>query len=99
MKLVQKQNLDYLHIKSHFSIPYYQFMKQLLIVNYNFAKTQIDANNPNEPMVRHNVTTQSILVSENVIKIFGDFGAIFWKKPWAIALGIFQILGVFLKWP
>uniref|UniRef100_A0A1X7TNC9 Ubiquitin carboxyl-terminal hydrolase n=1 Tax=Amphimedon queenslandica TaxID=400682 RepID=A0A1X7TNC9_AMPQE len=50
MKLVQKQNLDYLHIKSHFSIPYYQFMKQLLIINYNFAKTQIDANNPNEPM-------------------------------------------------
>ena len=23
-------------------------------------------------------------VSENVIKIFGDFGPIFWKKPWAI---------------
>uniref|UniRef100_A0A1X7THH0 Ubiquitin carboxyl-terminal hydrolase n=1 Tax=Amphimedon queenslandica TaxID=400682 RepID=A0A1X7THH0_AMPQE len=53
MKLVQKQNLDYLHIKSHFSIPYYQFMKQLLIINYNFAKTQIDANNPNEPMRQH----------------------------------------------
>ena len=38
-------------------------------------------------------------VSENVIKIFGDFRAIFWKKPWTIALGIFQIFGVFLKWP
>ena len=37
-------------------------------------------------------------VSENVIKIFGDFGAIFWKKPWTIALGIFQIFEVFLKW-
>ena len=36
--------------------------------------------------------------SENVIKIFGDFRAIFWKKPWAIALGIFQILAHFLKW-
>ena len=22
-------------------------------------------------------------VSENVIKIWGDFGVIFWKKPWA----------------
>ena len=32
-------------------------------------------------------------------KIFSDFGAIFWKKPWAIALGIFQILAQFLKWP
>ena len=44
---------------------------------------------------------QSISTSiciKNVIKIFGDFGAIFWKKPWTIALGIFQIFGVFLKW-
>ena len=32
-------------------------------------------------------------------KIFGDFGAIFWKKPWAIALDIFPIFGAFLKWP
>ena len=31
-------------------------------------------------------------VSENVIKIFGDFGAIFWKKAWAIVQGIFQKL-------
>ena len=37
-------------------------------------------------------------VSENVIKIWGDFLAIFWKKAWAIALGIFQNLDVFLKW-
>ena len=36
--------------------------------------------------------------SENVIKIFRDFGAIFWKKPWAIALGTFQKLAYFLKW-
>ena len=26
-------------------------------------------------------------VSENVIKNFGDFGAIFWKNPWAIVNG------------
>ena len=36
-------------------------------------------------------------VSENVIKIWGDFEAIFWKKPWAIALGIFQNFDIFLK--
>ena len=24
-----------------------------------------------------------VYVSENVIKIWGDFGNIFWKKPWA----------------
>ena len=37
-------------------------------------------------------------VSENVIKIFDDLLAIFWKKPWTIALGIFQIFEVLLKW-
>ena len=37
-------------------------------------------------------------VSENVIKIFCDFGAIFWKKAWAIVQGIFQKLADFLKW-
>ena len=38
-------------------------------------------------------------VSENVIKIFGDFGAIFWKKAWAIIVQcIFQKLADFLKW-
>ena len=34
-----------------------------------------------------------------VIKIFGDFGAIFWKKLWAIVQEFFQILAHFLKWP
>ena len=38
-------------------------------------------------------------VSENVIKILGDFGAIFWKKALAIVLGNFQKLADFLKWP
>ena len=33
--------------------------------------------------------------SENVIKNFGDFGAIFWKKAWAIVQGIFQKLAYF----
>ena len=34
-------------------------------------------------------------VSENVIKIWGDFGAIFRKKAWAIVQGIFQKLAHF----
>ena len=37
-------------------------------------------------------------VKENVIKIFGDFGAIFWKKAWAIVQGFCQEFGVFKKW-
>ena len=32
-------------------------------------------------------------VSENVIKILGDFGSIFWKKAWAIVQGNFQKFG------
>ena len=44
----------------------------------------------------HSIST-SICI-KNVIKIFGDFGAIFCKNSWAIALGIFQILAHFLKW-
>ena len=40
----------------------------------------------------------SISTSICITKCNGDFGAIFWKKPWAIALGIFQILAYFLKW-
>ena len=34
-------------------------------------------------------------VSENVIKIGGDFGANFQKKPWAIAFALFQKLASF----
>ena len=51
MKMVQRQNLEYLHTRSHFSYPYFQFMKQLLIMNYNFAKTQIDTTNSPDAMV------------------------------------------------
>ena len=28
------------------------------------------------------------------MKIWGDFGAIFWKKPWAIVQGFFPKFGV-----
>ena len=38
LKQVYHQNLEYLHTRSHFSYAYFQFMKQLLILNYNFAK-------------------------------------------------------------
>ena len=41
----------------------------------------------------HSIST-SICI-KNVIKIFGDFGAIFWKNPWAIVQGFFQILAHF----
>ena len=37
----------------------------------------------------------SISTSICIIKIFGDFGAIFWKNPWAIVQGFFQILDHF----
>ena len=39
----------------------------------------------------------SIRTSKNVIKIGGDFGAIFWKKAWAIVQGIFSEIGSFFK--
>ena len=32
-KAVQKQNLEFMHHKAHFSLPYFQFIKQLLNVN------------------------------------------------------------------
>ena len=32
-------------------------------------------------------------------KNWGDFGAIFWKKAWAIVQGNFQKLACFLKLP
>ena len=35
----------------------------------------------------HSIRTSICIIKCN--KIWGDFGAIFWKKPWAIALGIF----------
>ena len=44
----------------------------------------------------HNIRTS--MLSENVIKIFSDFGAIFWKNPWAIVQGNFQKMAHFLKW-
>ena len=29
-------------------------------------------------------------ISENVVKILGDFRVNFWKKPWAIAIAFFK---------
>ena len=43
----------------------------------------------------HSIST-SICI-KNVIKIFGDFGAIFWKKALAIVQGNFQKLAIFLN--
>ena len=41
----------------------------------------------------HSISTSICIRKCN--KIFGDFGAIFWKKPWAIVQGIFQKLADF----
>ena len=43
----------------------------------------------------HSLST-SICI-KNVIKIFSDFGAIFWKKPWTIVQGFYPKFGVFKK--
>ena len=51
LKMVHRQNLEFLHTRSHFSYPYFQFMKQLLIVNYNYMKTRLDQSNSPEAMV------------------------------------------------
>ena len=51
LKQVYHQNLEYLHTRSHFSYAYFQFMKQLLILNYNFAKNQIDSTNSSDAVV------------------------------------------------
>ena len=51
LKMVHRRNLEFLHTRSHFSYPYFQFMKQLLIVNYNHTKTRLDQNNTPEAMV------------------------------------------------
>ena len=40
--MVQKQNLEFHHTKSHFSYPYFQFMKQLLTINYNYIRMQVE---------------------------------------------------------
>ena len=44
------------------------------------------------------LATQHQYVSENVIKIWGNFGAIFLKKPWAnIVQGLWPDFGATLK--
>lgn len=40
--MVQKQNLEFHHAKSHFSYPYFQFMKQLLNINYNYIRMLVE---------------------------------------------------------
>ena len=38
-------------MRSHFSYPYFQFIKHILIVNYTYAKTQLDMANTTDAMV------------------------------------------------
>jgi hypothetical protein len=41
-QLVQKQNLEFHHNKSHFNYSYYQFIKQLLTFNFNYIRQQVE---------------------------------------------------------
>ncbi len=43
-QVVQKQNLEFYHNKSHFNYSYYQFIKQLLTINFNYIRQQIELN-------------------------------------------------------
>jgi len=43
-KAVQKQNLEFLHHKAHFNLPYFQFIKQLLNVNAQCLHQCIEQN-------------------------------------------------------
>ena len=49
--MVQKQNLEFHHTKSHFSYPYFQFMKQLLLINYNYIRVQMEQGPPSTTAV------------------------------------------------
>ena len=51
LKQVHRQNLEFLHTRAHFSYPYFQFMRQLLVINYSFTKSQIDFNASAEALV------------------------------------------------
>ena len=51
LKQVHRQNLEYLHTRAHFNYAYFQFMKQILILNFNFAKQQVDSGSAQDPMV------------------------------------------------
>ena len=42
--IVHKQNLEFLHHKSHYSFPYFQFMKNFLILNGNHIKAVLERN-------------------------------------------------------
>ena len=51
LKQVHRQNLDFLHTRAHFSYAYFQFMRQLLMINYSFTKSQLDFNASAEAVV------------------------------------------------
>ena len=42
--IVHRQNLEFLHHKSHYSFAYFQFMKSFLIVNSNHIKATLERN-------------------------------------------------------
>ena len=51
-QLVQKQNLEFHHHKSHYNHAYFQFIKELLIINYSHIRAQLELNLPPSSVVR-----------------------------------------------
>ena len=51
-QLVQKQNLEFHHHKSHYNHAYFQFIKELLIINYSHIRAQLELNPPPSTVVR-----------------------------------------------
>ena len=42
--VVHKQNLEFLHHKSHYNFAYFQFMKNFLVMNSNHIKAVLERN-------------------------------------------------------
>ena len=71
--------------------------KPWAIVQGFFQKPANFLNGHNSKNLSRNKLKGHQYVSKNVIKIWCDFGANFWKKPWAIVQGFFQKLANFLN--
>ncbi len=64
-QLVQKQNMEFNHNKGHFNYSYFHFMKQLLNLNYNHIRAQLEQDSSKT------VSSQIPLLYESVLKRFG----------------------------
>jgi len=63
-KVVQKQNVEFLHHKAHFNLPYFQFIKQLLNVNAQRLHQCMEHNEKLTVSVfMHHITTILMLIT------------------------------------